>query len=162
MAAVDTTISEHRRPGVRRQRKHHLRIDMTPMVDLGFLLISFFIITTTMQEPHAMKVYMPHDGPSTPTKTSTTITILTGSNDRLYYYYGEEKDAIADEQQILELGMALGQRRAFGMVAGRCTAAQAECLRNVREIAERDSTVNVFSRIGKDRQSFRQIFSRQK
>ena len=38
-----------------------------------------------------------------------------------------------DEQQVLELGIMLGQRRAFGMVAGRCSAAQAECLRKVRE-----------------------------
>jgi len=45
----------------------------------------------------------------------------------------EIKEGIPDEQQILELGMMLGQRRAFGMVAGRCSAAQAECLRKVRE-----------------------------
>src|SRR2546423_6991157 len=38
-----------------------------------------------------------------------------------------------DEQNVLELGMALGQRRAFGMVVGRCSAAHAECLRKIRD-----------------------------
>jgi hypothetical protein len=45
----------------------------------------------------------------------------------------EIKDGMPEEQQVLELGIMLGQRRAFGMVAGRCSAAQAECLRKVRD-----------------------------
>ena len=43
------------------------------------------------------------------------------------------KDGMPDEQQVLGLGLMLGQRRAFGMVASRCSAAQAECLRKVRD-----------------------------
>ena len=45
----------------------------------------------------------------------------------------EINDEMSDNQQVLELGIMLGQRRAFGPVAGRCSAAQAECLRKVRE-----------------------------
>ena len=45
----------------------------------------------------------------------------------------EIDDEMSDNQQVLELGIMLGQRRAFGMVAGRCSAAQAECLRKVRD-----------------------------
>ena len=45
----------------------------------------------------------------------------------------EINDGISDEQQVLDLGIMLGQRRAFGLVAGRCSAAQAECLRRVRD-----------------------------
>src|SRR6202165_5497814 len=45
----------------------------------------------------------------------------------------EIKDGMPGEQQVLGLGIMLGQRRAFGMIAGRCSAAQAECLRKVRE-----------------------------
>ena len=40
---------------------------------------------------------------------------------------------MSDDKQVLELGIMLGQRRAFGLVAGRCSAAQAECLRKVRD-----------------------------
>jgi len=66
---------------------------MTPMVDLGFFLISFFVITAELSKPRAMNLYMPHDGKPTPTKESTTISILAGANNRLFYYYGEEKNA---------------------------------------------------------------------
>ena len=45
----------------------------------------------------------------------------------------EIMDKMSDEEQVLELGIMLGQRRAFGMVAGRCSAAQAECLRKIRD-----------------------------
>src|ERR1700682_5141763 len=45
----------------------------------------------------------------------------------------EINDEMSDNQQVLELGIMLGQRRAFGLIAGRCSAAQAECLRKVRD-----------------------------
>lgn len=93
--------SKHKRAGVARMIKHNLRIDMTPMVDLGFLLISFFVITTELSKPRAMKVFMPHDGKPMPSKESTTITVLTGADDKLFYYYGEEKDA-GSENPIIQ------------------------------------------------------------
>ena len=73
--------------------KHDLSMDMTPMVDLGFLLISFFVVTTELSKPRAMNLYMPHDGKPTPTAESKTITFLSGANNKLFYYLGEEKDA---------------------------------------------------------------------
>jgi hypothetical protein len=45
----------------------------------------------------------------------------------------DEKPQTIDDAQVLELGVALGQRRAFGMVAGRCSAARAECMRKIRD-----------------------------
>jgi hypothetical protein len=45
----------------------------------------------------------------------------------------EINDELSDNQQVLKLGIMLGQRRAFGLVADRCSAAQAECLRQVRD-----------------------------
>jgi hypothetical protein len=42
-------------------------------------------------------------------------------------------ETVSDEQQLVELGIVLGQRKAFGMVAGRCSAAQAECLRKIHD-----------------------------
>jgi len=79
--------------GVKRMIKHNLKVDMTPMVDLGFLLISFFVITTELSRPKAMNLYMPCDGPPTASAASKTITFLTGAGNKLFYYYGEEKDA---------------------------------------------------------------------
>ena len=89
----DPSTSFRRKAGVKCMKKHNLKIDMTPMVDLGFLLISFFVITTELSRPKAMDLFMPVDGPPTPAALSKTITFLAGANNNLFYYYGEEKDA---------------------------------------------------------------------
>jgi biopolymer transport protein ExbD len=92
---TDITAGGNKTPkaGVRHMVKHNLKIDMTPMVDLGFLLISFFVITTELSKPKTMNLYMPYDGDPTPAAESKTITFLTGANNKMFYYYGEEKDA---------------------------------------------------------------------
>ncbi len=93
MSVTGPSYSTRSKAGIRRLIKHNLKIDMTPMVDLGFLLISFFVITTELSRPKFMNLYMPVDGPPTPSATSKTITFLTGAGNKLFYYYGEEKDA---------------------------------------------------------------------
>jgi len=81
-----------KRGGVR-AKKISTRIDMTPMVDLGFLLVTFFILTTTMQRPKAMPIVMPDKEETKDTskiRASEAMTIILGANDRIYYYYGIE------------------------------------------------------------------------
>lgn len=82
-------------PGVKKAKKLSTRIDMTPMVDLGFLLITFFMFTTTMSKPKTMEINMPAkektDDP-TKIKASTALTLLLGSNHRVYYYEGLADD----------------------------------------------------------------------
>lgn len=84
--------------GVKRIKKLHLVIDMTPMVDLGFLLIAFFIITTQMSRPAVAKLYMPHDGTVTNVPESRSLTILIGSKTKLFYYSGTEEEAIRQKK----------------------------------------------------------------
>jgi biopolymer transport protein ExbD len=84
-----------------RRRIHpSLRIDMTPMVDLGFLLITFFIFTTTMSESKAMKLFMPHDGPPTPAPQSKVLTVLLERNNKVYAYEGKFEEAIKENRII--------------------------------------------------------------
>jgi biopolymer transport protein ExbD len=67
------------------------RIDLTPMVDLGFLLITFFMLTTTMSKTNAMDIQMPAKVPvKSPTAfyESSAITLIPAANHSIYYYEG--------------------------------------------------------------------------
>ena len=98
MAAINETAPESRRPRFARQKKTTLRIDMTPMVDLGFLLITFFIFTTSLSDKKTMFLAIPDDRP-TPSpillKNTLALTLLIDKNNKVYYYNGNFKDAQA-------------------------------------------------------------------
>ena len=68
-----------------------LRVDLTPMVDLGFLLITFFILTTSWAEPKAMKLLMPADGTGTNVGESSSLTVLLMKNEIVYYEGSADK-----------------------------------------------------------------------
>lgn len=74
-----------------RSKKSGGKPDMTPMVDLGFLLITFFMYTTTFGKPNMMKLNMPDkpnpdDPPPPEVKVTNTITVLMGKDDRVFWY----------------------------------------------------------------------------
>lgn len=72
----------------KRAKKHSTRMDMTPMVDLAFLLLTFFMLTTTFNREKIMQVHKPLPiNPPTPLPKNT-VTILIGKNDQLLYYQG--------------------------------------------------------------------------
>jgi biopolymer transport protein ExbD len=94
MAEMDTSGGGgHKKgPGVKKAKKLSTRVDLTPMVDLGFLLITFFIFTTTMSQATAMKLNLPKDTDKpeeqNKVKESGVLTLLLGKDDRVYYYEG--------------------------------------------------------------------------
>ena len=92
MAEVNSTTNDRRRVGTR-PKKHAPKTDMTPMVDLGFLLISFFVITTELNKPMATHLNMPKDGPPTPLGQSDALSVLIGKNNSLFFYHGEWTEA---------------------------------------------------------------------
>ncbi|MFI5132098.1 MAG: ExbD/TolR family protein [Chitinophagales bacterium] len=100
MSEILPTGNNHRRvAGVRRMKRHNLRTDMTPMVDLGFLLITFFVFTVELSKPVVTKLNMPKEGgDSTLVRSSNALTILLGDNDRIYYYHGNWEEANAGSQ----------------------------------------------------------------
>lgn len=93
-----TTMNENRRKGAYRAKKHSLRVDMTPMVDLGFLLIAFFVITTEMNKPAIADLYMPKDGDSTKIPESKVLTLLLSSDNNIFYHEGDWKTAVAKNE----------------------------------------------------------------
>lgn len=97
MAEMDTSSSGggKKHEGTK-SKKLSTRVDMTPMVDLGFLLITFFMLTTTMSKPKTMDLVMPKDTEKeeeqNKVKESTALTILLGKKNKVYYYEGLAQD----------------------------------------------------------------------
>lgn len=100
MAEMDTSSSGgHKKgPGVKKGKKLSTKIDLTPMVDLGFLLITFFMYTTTMSKPKTMEINMPYkdenlkEEEQSKIKASTALTVLLSKEHRVYYYEGLADD----------------------------------------------------------------------
>jgi biopolymer transport protein ExbD len=94
MAEMEVKESKKKGPGVKKSKKHSTRVDLTPMVDLGFLLITFFIFTTTVSQPTAMNLNMPKDTKDknldTKVKESGSLTLMLGKANVIYYYFGND------------------------------------------------------------------------
>ncbi len=87
---VDIHASSQSSPLVKRS-KLSTRVDLTPLVDLGFLLITFFIFTSAISQPSSLSLNLPDEGyTSNPSRVSErkTFTIIIGSDDRVFYYKG--------------------------------------------------------------------------
>lgn len=85
---------ENEKPGNKNKKivlkKKNTRIDLTPMVDLGFLLITFFVFTTTLSTPSVMNMNMPYDKvpPGDPICESCALTIFLTKDNVIKYYEG--------------------------------------------------------------------------
>ncbi len=95
MAEMEVKQSGHKKgPGVKKAKKASTRVDLTPMVDLGFLLITFFIFTTTMSQPTSMNLAMPKDTDKpdeiNKVKESGSLTLMLGKGNVIYYYFGND------------------------------------------------------------------------
>lgn len=98
MADVSQDQGSHKKGGKKRSKKLATRIDFTPMVDLGFLLITFFMLATTLIKPQTMEITMPsskdvQEDNQTVAKASQAITVILGGKDKIYYYFGKTEGA---------------------------------------------------------------------
>src|SRR5688500_3149924 len=93
MAELDTSGGGSKKGGKIRSKKQSTRVDLTAMVDLAFLLITFFMLTTTLAKPQAMDLAMPDKDEENPetqldVADNRTMTILLGNNNQLEWYMG--------------------------------------------------------------------------
>ncbi len=93
-AEIEVKSGGKKGPGVKKAKKQSTRVDLTPMVDLGFLLITFFMFTTTLSSPTAMKLIMPDETAKPEEQNeaakSGVFTLILGKADQVYYYEGDD------------------------------------------------------------------------
>ncbi len=80
----------HGKGGKKRAKKQSTRVDMTPMVDLAFLLLTFFVLTATFSKPKSMELSLPAEPPPGPQpELKNGVTFLLTKDDKIFYYAGE-------------------------------------------------------------------------
>ena len=91
-----------------KQKKMNVRVDFTPMVDMMMLLITFFMLCTSLAKPQAMHLTMPAKDENMQaedkdkSKTEQTITIYLADNDKLYYYIVDKKEDFGNPEFLKE------------------------------------------------------------
>ncbi len=119
MANIDTSSndSSKKRRGFKKQKRASTNIDMTPMVDLGFLLITFFIFTATLSQQTAMDLSLPEGGSNVETTESATVKIILSDKQAYIYendnyagikpvlYKDMRKTIIAEKKKYNEFGL---------------------------------------------------------
>ncbi len=96
-----------------RSKKASTRVDMTPMVDLGFLLITFFILATTLSKPSSMTLNVPDktkQEETEPLKASNVMTVFLGKDNKAHYIMGK---AATEDPEVKTVSMGYDLRKAI-------------------------------------------------
>ncbi len=96
MAELNQDSGGGKKGGKVRSKKNGGRVDLTAMVDLAFLLITFFMLTTSLNKPQAMDVNMPdknkdinEKNPEIDIADNRSVVLLLGSDNKIAWYYGQ-------------------------------------------------------------------------
>ncbi len=106
MAELNQDSGKGGKGGKVRSKKSGGKVDLTAMVDLAFLLITFFMLTTSLNKPQAMDVAMPDKNVETDKLTDVdvdehrSVTLVLGSDDKLVWYQGDVKKPIQEPAVI--------------------------------------------------------------
>ena len=93
-------IANNQKAGTIRLKKMPVRVDLTAMVDLAFLLITFFMLTTSLTKPKVMPVVMPAKGAAGPVGEHSTMTICLGRNNQMLWFLGQPDKPLTVPQVI--------------------------------------------------------------
>lgn len=104
MASIDTGGGEVKKG---KPKQETLRVDFTPMVDMNMLLITFFMLVTTLSKPQVMEIAMPTDqkieeDQAPKVKESKAITLLLAEDDKVYYYLGKLDESAYSDYTVLK------------------------------------------------------------
>lgn len=92
---MSAEVQESSKNSSSKQKKMMVRVDFTPMVDMNMLLITFFMLCTTLNKPQTMEISMPSndknisEADQNKVKASQAITLLLAGKDKIYYYEGQ-------------------------------------------------------------------------
>lgn len=106
MAELNTGDSGGGKGGKVRSKKQNSKVDLTAMVDLAFLLITFFMLTTTLSKPQSMSLGLPDKDDKNPENQDMkvdekrTMTVMMGEDNKLVYYMGLLESPIAGPKDI--------------------------------------------------------------
>jgi biopolymer transport protein ExbD len=138
-------IQENSDSGKRgKQKKFNVRVDFTPMVDMNMLLITFFMLCTTMSKPQTMEIAMPRkdviDDDMTLVKESNAVTILLGRDDKVYYYLGRLKEEdYENPEKLKESNFSGDENSVRALLLGR----NHEVVQRIKELKTRKENLEI-------------------
>jgi biopolymer transport protein ExbD len=118
MADVDLSQSKGKQKhgGKKKKKRISVRLDMTPMVDVAFLLLTFFMLTTSMSKPQTMEINLPPAETKADVAESNLLTIRVSEDFRIFWNIGVEKPTTVDgkekKEKLINLGRLLKERNA--------------------------------------------------
>ena len=102
MAELETSACISRgRKTFGRLLKKTTKVDLTPMVDLGFLLLTFFILTSTWSRAGTMRIFLPAEGEPTKVSDEGSITVIPLPGNRVLFYEGDLASSLASNGLVL-------------------------------------------------------------
>ncbi|WP_316790644.1 biopolymer transporter ExbD [Pedobacter frigoris] len=107
MATLNVPQNGQATKGKNRTRKPAPSVDLTAMVDLAFLLITFFMLTTSLSKFHVVDVAKPVDMPETDYAASRTLTLLLGKSNQVVWYKGAAEKAVPAKSDFRTIGAVL-------------------------------------------------------
>jgi biopolymer transport protein ExbD len=116
MADVDLSQSKgkQKHKGKKKKKRIGVRIDMTPMVDVAFLLLTFFMLTTSMSKPQTMEINLPPAETKADVAESNLLTLRITDDFRVFWNIGTEKPVTVDgadkKERLINLGKLLKDR----------------------------------------------------
>ncbi len=118
MADVDLSQSKGKQKhgGKKKKKRISVRLDMTPMVDVAFLLLTFFMLTTSMSKPQTMEINLPPSETKADVAESNLLTLRISEDFRIFWNIGTEKPTTVDgkekKEKLIALGKLLKERNA--------------------------------------------------